>query len=193
MTYKSTGDSKDWIERSGSHATRPSATGRIDDLPSWAKEPEEYFNSINQQWQSIKQQTEKTKKELSDVNFRLKQTLAFADYERLACKRDDLADRVNELQQRSHDYRELVRAAAQNAYGTVFFYVAEKVLDLETVWKIQEQTREILGRGFSAGIDAPRPPGYNKRKHRKDKLQDRRERFRDQRDPHRLVMVHKED
>jgi len=53
MTYKNASDLQDYQKRVGSHATKPSRTGRINDLPAWAKEPEEYYRSIRDQVQSL--------------------------------------------------------------------------------------------------------------------------------------------
>jgi len=50
--FKNASDNLNFIARTASHATKPSHTGRINDIPSWAREPEEYYNSIRDQYRS---------------------------------------------------------------------------------------------------------------------------------------------
>jgi hypothetical protein len=53
MTYKRAMQNSMWINRTGSHATVPSATGRVDLMPPWAIEPEEYYNTLRGQYQKL--------------------------------------------------------------------------------------------------------------------------------------------
>jgi hypothetical protein len=49
--YKNTSESLNYLKRVASHATKPRASGRIDDIPWWAEKPE--GNTIIQEYQAI--------------------------------------------------------------------------------------------------------------------------------------------
>jgi hypothetical protein len=154
--FKGSQDNQDWLNRTGSHATRPLSNGSFSELPSWAKEPEEYFNTIKQQWESILEQLHRARETAHATKLKLKNTLPRQEYDRLIFKYEHEKTLLLELERSSGDYRALVRAAALNAFGTVYMLCADRILDVETKMKLEKEVKEILGRIPSDGIDNSR-------------------------------------
>jgi len=144
--FKNASDNLNFIARTASHATKPSRTGRINDIPSWAREPEEYYNSIRDQYRSLADQLAKAQASLTDVNEKLKATLPFKEYDHLRQHKERLAARHSLLQQQAGHYRALARAAGANAWGVVLYHVAQRLLPPEDFLVIEKEVQDILGR-----------------------------------------------
>src|SRR5262252_8654797 len=78
--FKRASESLNHISRTASASTREQASGRIDAIPKWALEPEEYFQTLKARWNSLGEQRDKIQKRLSDLNFRLRNTLPHDEY-----------------------------------------------------------------------------------------------------------------
>lgn len=153
--YKVAQDKLDSINRVASHATKPRANGRIDEIPTWAAEPEAYFNSLKDRFEILSKQRDNLKERLSLVKFRLSTRLPYAEFEKLKSEREILVPQIIKIEEEAASYRSLTRAAAINAWGAVYYYCANKVLDGKTKDLLEKEVTEILNRSPSDGIGKP--------------------------------------
>ena len=182
MTYKGNQDSIDWIGRTGSHATRPLANGRIDLAPHEAK-PEDYYNTVKDQWQSLYKQLGETRERVAELKAKLQPRLPYKEFQHFKQQYDQSVELLNKLTCEQADYRLLARAAAHNAFGSVFIEVAKRVLDKKVFFQIFNDARKILGRDAWDGIPE-RKRDYasaeeRNRMNRHDGLKERRKHFRE--------------
>lgn len=168
------------IKRVASHATKPSARGRIDLLPEWAQEPEAYYNSLLERYESLCAQREVVQEELSGIKLRLRQTLPHKEYQFLQERQRGLAARFDILQKEASEYRGAVRAAAEKSWATTFYHFARIGLDRDVFLKLCESTEAALGRVTVPikGGQAEMTDEQRERWQRKTKLQERRHKFR---------------
>jgi hypothetical protein len=153
MMYKGTQQNLDRIQRVASHATKESPTGRIEDLPSWAREAEEYFNSLNQQFDSLRHQREAAEVKLRGINDKLRVGVpANVDLSHVKRERERVAAQLVELQRESARFRVITREAAVNAWGAVYYHCAQMILDRETRIKIEDACRGFLARNPTADL-----------------------------------------
>jgi hypothetical protein len=120
--YKSTQDQGDYFNRVASHATKPSRRGIIRDIPAWAKEPEEYYNSLLEQHDTLMTRLHDTRERVIWLRKQLKATLPFETYERLQHELDFATPLLVDLEQQSGLSRAAVRSAANNAWGRCFIF-----------------------------------------------------------------------
>jgi hypothetical protein len=150
--FKKSSDQLHFIERTGSHSTKASRTGRIDDIPPWAAEPEEYYNSIRDRWHLLHEQLMDAQEKLTAINEKLRLTLPFKEFEHLTQHKERLAQRARILQEQQSDYRAMARAAASHSWATVFIYVARKLLPLEDFKALEQEVMGLLNREEFGGI-----------------------------------------
>jgi hypothetical protein len=144
--FKKASDAVAYLERTGSHATKPSPTGRIDMLPAWAQEPEAYYNSLLERYNSLCAQRDRCQEQLGALNLKLKATLARKDYDHTMEVKRALATRYGVLEQELGKYRMMVREASLKSWATTFFHCAKLKLDPEDFLGLCQDTREMLGR-----------------------------------------------
>lgn len=144
--FKKASDRQSYQQRVASHATKPSPTGRVDDIPSDAKQPEEYYRSLADQFRALLDRYQAAGEEIAELNLRLRATLPFREFQLLKAERDRLGEIHQATQMKLAEYRPLLRAAEDNAWGTTFYECAERLLDRALFIKIDEATREFLQR-----------------------------------------------
>lgn len=146
MTYKSTSDNLNYIERVASHSTKEHRTGRIDMVPTWAREPEEYYNAMRDRWSSLAEQLLKCETELQQINEKLKTTLPIRDYQFTIERQRAEREKYNSLKNSVAEYRSIARAASEHSVASVFMELARKQLDKDVFSNLMEDTKNILGR-----------------------------------------------
>jgi hypothetical protein len=144
--YKSLSDLSHYLERAGSHATKESRTGRIDAIPKWAQEPEQYYNSLRDRYQSLAAQLKQAEHDLAEINEKLKITLPRKEFLFLDGMKTALGAKAQHLASEASAYRQLVRAASHKSWASTFYYCAQELLDTSVFVRIQEQTQQMLGR-----------------------------------------------
>jgi hypothetical protein len=144
--YKGSSDKLSYIDRVASHSTKPRPSGRIDDIPAWAQEPEAYYNSVRDQYRLLADQLAKIQHDLTVINEKMKASLPFKEYEHLRIHKERLAAKYSALQPQAGAYREIARAAGNRAWATVFFHVAHMLLTREDFQILLKETQELLGR-----------------------------------------------
>jgi hypothetical protein len=144
--YKGSSDKLAYIDRVASHSTKPRPSGRIDDIPAWAQEPEAYYNSVRDQYRLLADQLAKIQHDLTVINEKMKGSLPFKEYEHLRIHKERLAAKYSALQPQAGAYREIARAAGDRAWATVFFHVAQMLLTPEDFQALLKETQELLGR-----------------------------------------------
>jgi hypothetical protein len=143
--YKKTQEQLDHIGRVASAATRPSARGIIRDIPTWAKAPEDYFNSLEQQFNIKNGQfkaAEERVKMLREQKALDKKTWPPTLQERC----DEAIGRLAVLHAEMQRLRSLTHAASTNAWGTVFYLCCKELLDKEQFSKIDDEVKRMLNR-----------------------------------------------
>jgi hypothetical protein len=146
MTFKKTSDAQSYLDRTGSHATKPSPTGRIDMLPSWAEEPEAYYNSLLERYNSLRAQRDQCQGQLEALNLKLKATLARKEYDHTMELKRALGERFGVLQHEISHYRMMVREASLKSWATTFYYCAKLKLDRDEFLFLCGEARGMLGR-----------------------------------------------
>jgi len=144
--YKGAHDKQSFTQRTASHATKPYASGRVDGIPPWAAEPEEYYRSIRGQWQALNDQLRDCQDKLAAIRQRLKTTLPRKEYDHLIGQREHLANRASVLQEQATSYRSLARQAGLHSWSATFYFVACKMLSKEQLYQIADEAQAILGR-----------------------------------------------
>jgi hypothetical protein len=146
MTYKSFSEAMNHIKRTGSAATREHATGRIDMIPADAREPEEYYNTIRDQYAVLHKQFVANQDRLTWLKAALLKNLPHGDYISLSTEYDNLRAQQTKMQQTIMELRPAVRAAGANAWGVAFKVIARQLLDLELFLKINKEVETLFGR-----------------------------------------------
>jgi hypothetical protein len=179
--YKSTQDQGDYFNRVASHATKPSRRGIIRDIPAWAKEPEEYYNSLLEQHDTLMTRLHDTRERVIWLRKQLKATLPFETYERLQHELDFATPLLVDLEQQSGLSRAAVRSAANNAWGAVFYFLAAKQLPGEIFRALDKATQELLQcqhQELAKGA-TERSAEYRRARNRTGHLKDRRDKVRE--------------
>jgi hypothetical protein len=190
--FKNSNDKLNYLNRTGSHATKESATGRINAIPQWAQEPEQYYNSLRDQFIAIRDQRLDYQQKLTEIREKLKQTLPFKEFQALDAKREAIAAKYQTLEVEAGKYRSLARAAGEHSFANVFMHVAEQILDREMMIRIRKDAESLLGRPIfevTAGQGEMSPESRASMQKQKVRQQ-RRQRLRDRMDrsvSHRLV------
>lgn len=141
MTYKRTLDATTRIARTASHATKPHPLGRIDAIPRWAAEPEDYYNSLRQSYQSIVDQYRAAKADLDPLD-----ELARCGHLSKAetPKVEELRERHDLLLSRLREMRPAVIAADHQARAAISFFAAQKFLTPAHIERIEHEVDQFL-------------------------------------------------
>jgi hypothetical protein len=174
MTYKNVSENLNHVGRVASAATREHANGRIDLIPRDAQQPEEYYNTIRDQYFEMSAAFQKNQTRLTELRATLRQRLPRSEFERANAEYNNLAARQTKMQGELVDLRRTVHAAGANSYGIVFSEVAKRLLDFETFTKIRRETDTLIGRNqHEVTLRAGKSPENENEKQRR-KLADRR-------------------
>jgi hypothetical protein len=144
--YKTTSDRTTYLERVASHSTKEHATGRIDNIPSWAKEPEEYYLSLRERVDSLTIQRDKAVAKMTAINQRLLKMLPHDEYRLLINQRGVASDYAKHFDSELREFREMLRAAAANSWSLVFYHCARMLLTDDEFMTITKETDSVLGR-----------------------------------------------
>ena len=177
--YKGADDKQSYTKRTGSHATKPFASGRVDGIPPWAAEPEEYYRNIRDQWRVLNDQLRECQDKLAQIRERLRTTLAKKEYDHVIRVRESLANRVGILQEEAGRYRSLVRQAGLHSWSATFYFCACKILSKEQLYQIADEAQAILGRRVNEVPkgQAEYTPGKRENVNQRKKHQQRRRDF----------------
>jgi hypothetical protein len=146
MTYKNTSENLNHIERVASASTRPRANGRIDLIPRDARQPEEYYTTIREQYFALSERFQRNQARLTELNATLRNNLSRRDFERANAEYTNLKSQQTKMQGELGTLRPTVHAAGQNAFGTVFKAVAKQRLDNATFMAIVREVETLTGR-----------------------------------------------
>ena len=146
--FKKASDNLSYLERTGSHATKPSPTGRIDMLPAWAQEPEAYYNSLLERYNSLRAQLDHCQEQLAALKLKLKATLPRKDYDHAIEVRRGVSERYGILQRELGQYRLMVREASLKSWATTFYHCAKLKLNRDDFGALCTDTKEMLGRNM---------------------------------------------
>ena len=144
--YKSAAASQHDRPRTGSHATKPFANGRIDVLPPGAKVQEEVYADMKGQLDSLIAQHKTLAEEAHYIKERLKFTIPRGEYLRLESRRGLLAVQVQALQDMVAESRRLAINVGADNWRSVFAANAKAMLPHDIYKAIVTATDDILSR-----------------------------------------------
>lgn len=146
MTFKGTSEALNHIARVASASTRPHANGRIDLIPENAREPEEYYNTIRDQYLLLNDQHGRTRQRLTEIKIELRATLPFEAYRALNEERERLAAQYSALTPQLVELRSLVRATGKDAWAVTFYNIAKRIIGVDAFIKLETEVELLLGR-----------------------------------------------
>jgi hypothetical protein len=175
MMYKQTSDSHDYLKRVGSHSTKAHPTGRIDDIPAWAADPEQYYNTLRDQYTNLINQLHKTEEQLVEINRKFKIRLPLKEFDHLRQHKERLGAIYAKLQSEVINLRPLVRALGAKSWTSVFYEVAFRLLNREDFKVIAAETRALLQRDqfeIRKGQEEDLTPAQRAANRRRERRQD---------------------
>ena len=98
--------------------------------------------------------------------------MPFEEYDRLKYRHDIVGQKMQIIQNALHEKRPLARAAARHAWGTVYYLVAQELLDRDKRIQIDNEVQEILSRPIQeiAKSSGEKYENNPEAKHRNNKL-----------------------
>jgi hypothetical protein len=180
MTFKGVSNVENYLRRTGSHATKEQRTGRIDAIPTWAQEPEQYYNSVKARSSAAYNQFSYIQGRLAEINKEIDSGVSKDRFFRLRAEKEDLGEKFHALQLEVNSYRELMRAVGLKAWTIAFYEIARRKLPNETFLMLVRETREIMGRPeyeVKKGQGEWTPEQREKRR-QKTRRQEKRHKFR---------------
>jgi hypothetical protein len=115
-------------------------------LPAWAQEPEAYYNSLLERYNSLCSQLDRCQQQLGAIKLKLKATLSRRDYDHTMELRQALSARYGVLQQEIGQYRLMVREASLKSWATTFYHCAKLKLNRDDFIGLCHDTEGMLGR-----------------------------------------------
>jgi hypothetical protein len=180
MTFKTASDLQSYQQRVGSHATKEHPTGRIDAVPEWAVAPEEYYNTIKEQYALLQGTLYEICEEEKWCNIQLRSSLPFEEADRLRKQKFNLGQLHLEIQTNLHELRPILTEAGNQSWATTWRLLARNELDEAIFNRIEDMCREMLGRHRKQDSNEMElPPGFAAKKNRAAHL---RQKIRDKRD-----------
>lgn len=141
--YKTTSDKQHDIERTGSHATKPFATGRVEVLPPDADPWAAIFNDVRTQRRIMADNYDGVVLQLGDNAYALRMASDPKEERALLIKRKALVTRQHMLAERLADNRHEMTAAARACLGERFRFAARKMLLGEQYAAIMQSAKEL--------------------------------------------------
>lgn len=170
--YKGAADKVHHLGRTGSHSTKPSATGVIRDIPATALEPEAYYNTLKQRWDDLQRNLYEARERVHWLKTKLRSTLPHAEYTRYSKELQEIGPAFTQMEQESGRFRPLLRAAALESWATVHLEVARLILDRETRERLEREVTAILGRTVQ-----PVKPGQSRESENHKRQRHKRDHF----------------
>jgi hypothetical protein len=176
------------IHRTGSHSTMPAATGRVDLMPQWAQPPEEYYNTLREQFGLLVVYVSDLQEQIAPYTQALKRPLHPNEFENIRQVHDEYGYLIDILNKQIVALRPIVLAADMVSRDALSWHVAKghgyinpddvelvknKVIDLIKEWR---PTGKITKGRSGKSAD------QNHEENRKRKLQRRRQKSRDDRE-----------
>lgn len=172
--YKNTSESGNYLKRVASHSTKESPTGLIKAVPAWAAEPEEYYNSLKEQYSILQEMIFQVLQDLRWVDLQLTNTLPFEEFKRHDERRTRLVGVLNHLKAESGELRVAVRAAGENAWGICWRLCAKRRLPVDLFATIEADAAALMGRNeFEMRSHENRSDEDKKRRHRLQQLREK--------------------
>jgi hypothetical protein len=180
MTFKTASDLQSYQQRVGSHATKEHPTGRIDAVPEWAQEPEEYYNTIKQQYLLMQETVYHLAEEQRWCSLQLRNDLPFEEFKRLSNQLQNLGKLQKEMQDNLSELKPIMAEANNRSWATAFWLLAKREIDEIIFNKIEDMVRDLVGRDrleVRALKRSELPPEFlkkqNRARHLRQKLRDK--------------------
>ena len=141
--YKTTADKQHDLARTGSHATKPLATGRVEVLPPEADPWAAIFNDVRTQRRIMSDNYEGVVLQLAENSYALRMSAEPKEQRGLLIRRQALIVRQRMLAERLADNRHEMNAAARACLGERFRFAARAMLLDEQYAAVLESAKEL--------------------------------------------------
>lgn len=142
--FKRAQENTDHLRRVGSASTRPSARGTFRDIPSWAKEAEEYFNSVMDSYNIANRQLYDLRARMAWLKLRMKDGRASPG--EILEAQENVRPLIENFEKELDHLRNIAVKTATRSWSVVFMGVARGIIDERTYRMIQNKVAEILQR-----------------------------------------------
>jgi hypothetical protein len=142
--YKKASQAQQRIHRTGSHATMPSATGRIDLMPAWAVEPEEYYNTLREQFAHLVDYLAVLRERIAPYTDMLKRPMLKDEYEDAREIHDEYGQMMAMIERQMEALRPLVRNADQCSRDALAWHLAKNHLTMGEIPAIEKAVVELI-------------------------------------------------
>jgi hypothetical protein len=142
--YKTTSDRQHDISRTGSHATKPLATGRVDVLPPGADPWAAIFNDIRAQRQIASENYEIAVRQLQDVDWQIRMSSDGREQFGLLKKREAIIARRDQTGRILADLRIEIIHAARSSMAERFRSSAWHMLHSEQFIAISQAAKDLM-------------------------------------------------
>lgn len=134
------------ITRTGNDATKPHPVGRVDMMPAWAEEPEEYYNTLREQFARLVAYIDEFKTRIVPLDELLKHPSMISIDECVIAqeRRDDYGRLVNIFKQQLAELDPLVKAADMASRDAIKFHLAKRYLDFDALQRIEADADKLV-------------------------------------------------
>jgi len=157
--FKYTSDKEQSLNRTGSHATKPFATGRVEVLPPEAKPWEEVFLSFSEQYKIAASKLDVAFAGVRKCDEKLLTTMPRQDFVATVRHRAQWVEKVTHYRGVCDGLMATAKKAASNSLAGCFLEAAKLVLTDQEFNAVMESAQQLLGDAESRkGIDSYVPP-----------------------------------
>jgi hypothetical protein len=146
--YKATNRQVQHRRRTGNASLTAFANGRPPlALPAEWATLEEVHRSVYAQYTHLGLEHDRMEGELAQVKAQLRRrALTTEERSALMLRQQELGQQLNRLNSERGSLRKLWQAAAELPFATVFYYLAQALLDRDVFRRLDEETRALVGR-----------------------------------------------
>jgi len=143
--YSKTSKTAHYLPRTGSYSTVPHRNGRVDVLPPSARESEIAHQELRSQVNALKQELEKNRVRLTEINASLAETMDWSSYARAESERANLAKRIHAIEMNLRDLGEIVQQSSQLVFANAFVKVARARLSQPAYDELAREAKSECG------------------------------------------------
>ena len=139
--------------------------GVFKDIPSWAREPEEYYLNLHESYNIANRQLFQLRSRAAWLKFRVETRQASPG--ELLEYQNDVSPMLEKLERELDLLRHTVTTAAKSAWSEIFFFQARQLLDPNAFERINAEVTEIVRRNRTPdGLGRLKPRDKDMRKAR---------------------------
>lgn len=134
------------IHRTGNHSVMPAATGRIDLIPAWAEEPEEYYNALRVQYENLRTYLADMIDKITPLNEAMKRRMPHSEYQMYREAHDEYGHVMQILQEQLAALAPVIRAADECSRDAICWHLAKgrRFLDAAQIEQLGYETDDLI-------------------------------------------------